>query len=462
MSNSSSNTYLPANKTIIETFQSNESNSPTSEILAGKRKRSGDELITSTTVTKNAIRTLRIPRKSNKVSFDLQNNNAASTSKVKPAVAHSIAPSDSSSTLLDSNNNDMDSTERKNPRPQVVQNDQIPGPSRAITEPTQMEDPDEEYMVIPRATDIWLLMKKHHAYEQRHRLRAAQLQGLMQQEITPMWAIRRDQEQRPQFLTTTPEQIDLARTHARELCELTYVELLTRESEDHEKADDYEAIVRDIYRREVDPDIELAMRRCEMILAKYRAQEQVKLNAATARDTAAFPKDDREYIALLDAQSSTSGTSRRRRSRSTSRDNKRRREASNSIAPRPPPSPSPPRETASSSAPANKQAHTANRRNCTPAIRQPAERPTSSHSAQPTSNPPQSAPAREVREYSPPSRGRSSYRGGKGGHRGRGNNRGRGRGHPGRGKHHGQRPTANQQEDDDFVRRLKGLLKSFK
>ena len=44
----------------------------------------------------------------------------------------------------------------------------------------------------------------------------------------------------------TPEQLDLARTQAREVCELFYVELLTCETEDRDKADDYEAIVRDL------------------------------------------------------------------------------------------------------------------------------------------------------------------------------------------------------------------------
>ena len=146
----------------------------------------------------------------------------------------------------------------------------VPPTAQGLTEQTQTQDPDDEYKVIERAEQLWLLMKKHRSYEQRAKLRGLLIKNLLENDLTPIWAIRRDHEPRPQYIQYSPAMLALTKRHARELSQLAYTELFAISRQEKERADEFEEITEAIYVRENDSNYNKAANRCASIISKYQ------------------------------------------------------------------------------------------------------------------------------------------------------------------------------------------------
>jgi len=231
-----------------------------SPLQVSKRKRGND---IAPIITKQSIlskRILLIPRRSNSVTFDLQNNAATNPDGLtwSPSSSNASSPAASDTEPVpnmeeaDQNPNEMivESTVEVRTTPSnagVGMSNQPSRPrSNALTEQTQTQDPDDQYQVITKAEPLWLLMKKHRAYEQRAKLRSSLLNNLLVNDITPMWALRRHYEPRPQYIVFSPAMLELSQKHAREVTHLAYSELLTKAAEEKERADEFEEITKQI------------------------------------------------------------------------------------------------------------------------------------------------------------------------------------------------------------------------
>ena len=474
-----SSTNLPELQTDVTKITSVTSTESASPMQPPKRKR-GEEISDpcERIVDDKPKRILTIPRRLNKVSFILQNNSAAAklnTEKLEDSSSSSNSSASEAEMLVERDEDDdleavdlevashvtvhtSDPTVEPGtsnsamlpPVPQKI----VPPASASLTEETQTLDPDEEYQVIPKAEQIWLLMKKHRSYQQRARLRGLLIRNLLENGMTPLWAIRRDHEPRPQYIQYSPSMIEMTKRHARELAQLASSELLSLSREEKDRADEYQEITEAIYVRESDLDFSKANKRCASIIAKNREQEKSKLDSSRTRDMDSFPSDDAAYRTLLEEQPRPS-TSRRQASRSESRDTKRVRQTAQASGSAPPPPPPPPaaqpvtKQGNKGKAGPNSRVKGASNRGTLPG-------PSNQGQAQVnTPRAPATNSSRPSREPSPPSRGRSENRGQRGGRGGRGSFRGRGRG-----RSNERRPQQNT-SDEDFINKLKGILKKF-
>ena len=201
-----------------------------------------------------------------------------------------------------------------------------------MTEATQTSEPAPEYVVNAKALQIWLLSKKHRSYQQRATMRAAHIQDLLEEAMTPIWCIRKDAEPRPQYIELTAPMLALTKRHAREIAEQARLDLLQRSEEEGARADEYLTITHGIYAKHKDNNAFKAEARIVEILGKYKVQEKKKFQAALEREREAFPKDDAGWEkSLFDA--AKPGSSRRRQSRSASGERKRRRESASRQTP---------------------------------------------------------------------------------------------------------------------------------
>ena len=469
---------LPELQTMLLDKSSVTSTGSASPMQPLKRKR-GEEnsILALPKPNEKPQRTVSIPCRTNKVTFVLQNNPAGENTPPEDLSDTASQSSASEAEMQQGPSNDDNGAESltvsntvtvittptnevvEQPRPRLTPF--VPPTAQGVTEKTQTQDPDDEYKVIERAEQLWLLMKKHRSYEQRAKLRGLLIKNLLENDITPIWAIRRDHEPRPQYIQYSPAMLALTKRHARELSQLAYTELFATSRQEKERADEFQEITEAIYVRENDNNYNKAANRCAAIISKYRTQEKNKLDSARTRDMDMYPDDDEAYKTLLEQQPRAS-TSRRQTSRSESRENKRRRQASQGpSAPPPPPPPPPPPQSGSSVAQASGKgkagpnSHTkgSSKRGGRQELsfagssgvnqQRPAPNPTPQHS----------------REVSPQSRGRTQYRGQRGGRGGRGSNRGRGRG--GYENQQRDRRPQNNNSDEDFISKLKGILKKF-
>ena len=250
----------------------------------------------------------------NERSFHIANRSKNVTFTFQEAVKDTSQAAATSATAMEEEDSDDD----ENLRPVTTH--------RIATESTQTFDHRPDDVVIhPKALPIWLLSKKHRSYEQRATLRARLMTSCLKTSITPRWALRKDQEPRPQYITNTPAMLLLQKRHALEITEQARNDLLARASEEGQRADDYLSITHQIYAKENDSNSFKAEARIVEIMTRYKLQERKKLDAAFLKDKENYPCTSEEWEKTYfdSAQPSTSKRRRSRSSRSASREKKR-------------------------------------------------------------------------------------------------------------------------------------------
>ena len=201
---------------------------------------------------------------------------------------------------------------------------------RIATEATQTPDlrPDE-VVILPQALPIWLLSKKHRSFEQRARLRARLLTSCLRTSITPRWALRKDQEPRPQYIENTAGMLTLMKRHAREVTEQARDDLEAKSQEEGQRADDYLSITHGIYAKAEDANSFKAEARIVEIMSRYKVQERKKLDSSFLKDKETFPITPEEWEKTYTERAQPGSSKRRRSSRSASREKRRSRPNSN-------------------------------------------------------------------------------------------------------------------------------------
>lgn len=271
-----------------------------------------------------------------------------------------------------------------------------------------------EVEIIPKATPIWLLSKKHRAYEQRADLRSRLIEDLLKHSMVPSWALRQDYVERPPYIECTPAMLELTQRHAREVATQARDDLLITATEERERADDFLNIVQGIYVKEGNRDFFKAESRIVEIIARYGEQEKKKLSSSYSKDRDSFPADTAAWEQTMAATTRPS-TSRPRRPRSGQRSPggvKRRRTEADSSSSAPPPPPPPPPQAPASQAPRTSSVSGKGKAGSKGLVKGTSRRPDlpADHSAFPRAPPPQEHQSRGSRGGGPP-RGRGRGRG---------------------------------------------------
>jgi hypothetical protein len=170
-----------------------------------------------------------------------------------------------------------------------------------------------------------MLAKQHANYAQRAHIRAYYIKKLIDEEKVPAWALRIEAPP-AYFAPLSKEMVALQKRHASEYAKQVYIELIQREREDSETAEEYLELVKDVYEKSSDSNFTKAANALTDILGKYRSQDIERQEKLRIEDLEAYPKDDQAWENVVISNPKKSGVVRdRSRDNSSSRQNSRER-----------------------------------------------------------------------------------------------------------------------------------------